>query len=122
MGKINAKKKYEADLNAKRALKEAEKKKQKQLEEEKKQLGENEKNISKIEDEIETCKVNISVANDLILKAQKTIESALNEKNVKSGRTLTQQGLSELQVGNDRKRKFDEELAKLEKKKKKLLK
>ena len=78
--------------------------------------------IIEIEKDIETCQVDISVANDLILKAQKTLENALGEKNVKLGRTLTQQGLSELQVGNDRKRKCDEELEKLEKEKKALLK
>ena len=78
--------------------------------------------IIEIEKDIETCQVDISVANDLILKAQKTLENALGEKNVKLGRTFTQQGLSELQVGNDRKRKCDEELEKLEKKKKALLK
>ena len=85
-------------------------------------LAEKTKKISEIEEDIETCKVNISVANDLILKAQKTLENALGEKNVKLGRTLTQQGLSELQVRNDRKRKCDDELEKLEKKKKALLK
>ena len=85
-------------------------------------LAEKTKKISEIEEDIETCKVNISVANDLILKAQKTLENALGEKNVKLGRTFTQQGLSELQVGNDRKRKCDEKLEKLEKERKALLK
>ena len=60
----DAKKKYEADLLAKRALKEAEQKKQEKQEEEKNMLAEKTKKISEIEEDIETCKVNISVAND----------------------------------------------------------
>ena len=118
----DARKKYEADLAARRALNDAERKKERQLQEEKRLQSENEKDIGEIDDKIQSCKSNISVANDLILKAQETIAKSLNEKNNKAARTLTQQGLSELQVGNDRKRKFDEELEELLKKKEKLLK
>ena len=116
----DAYKKYDADREAKRALNDAEQKKQKQLEEEKRQQSESEKKVGEIEDKIESCKSNLSVANDLILKAQETIANAVNEKNEKAARALTQQGLSELQVGNERKRKFDGELEGLMKKKKKL--
>ena len=116
----DARSRYDADREARRALKDAEQKKQKQQEEEEKHQLENKKKVDEIDEKIESCRSNLSVANDLILKAQETIAKSVNEKNQKAARALTQQGLSELQVGNERKRKFDEELEGLLKKKGKL--
>ena len=73
-----------------------------------------EKQVAEIDDKIVQCKSNISVANDLIDLAEVNIKQAVEEKNTEKSRQLTQQGLSKLQVGAERKRKF-EDLQKLQK-------
>ena len=113
--------KYDADRLARQHAEEAQKKKRKQDEEEKSKQLQTDQKISGINDEIENCKSNISVANDLIDSAQESIKKALDAKNPSTTKQLTQQGLSKLQVGTERKRKFEDDLEKV-KKKKKLLK
>ena len=73
-----------------------------------------EKQVAEIDDKIVQCKSNISVSNDLIDLAEVNIKQAVEEKNTEKSRQLTQQGLSKLQVGAERKRKF-EDLQKLQK-------
>ena len=74
-----------------------------------------EKQVAEIDDKIVQCKSNISVANDLIDLAEVNIKQAVEEKNTEKSRQLTQQGPSKLHVGAERKRKFEEDLQKLEK-------
>ena len=74
-----------------------------------------EKQVAEIDDKIVQCKSNISVANDLIDLAEVNIKQAVEEKNTEKSRQLTQQGLSKLHVGAERKRKFEEDLQKLQK-------
>ena len=62
-----------------------------------------EKQVAEINDKIVQCKSNISVTNDLIDLAQVKIKQAVEEKNTQKSRRLTQQGLSKLQVGAERK-------------------
>ena len=69
------------------------------------------------DDKIVQCESNISVANDLIGLAQLNIKQVVEEKNTQKGRQLTQQGLSKLQAGTERKRKFEGDLQKLQKEK-----
>ena len=45
------------------------------------------------------------------------MKQAVEEKNTQKSRQLTKQGLSKLQVGTERKRKFKEDLQKLQKEK-----
>ena len=73
-----------------------------------------EKQVAEIDDKIVQCKSNISVSNDLIDLAEVNIKQAVEEKSTEKSRQLTQQGLSKLQVGAERKRKF-EDLQKLQK-------
>ena len=54
-------------------------------------------------------------ANDLIDLAQVNIKQAVEEKNTQKSRQLTQQGLGKLQLGTEAKRKFEEDLQKLQK-------
>ena len=63
------------------------------------------------------CKSNISVASDMIDLAQVNIKQAIEKKNTQKSRQLTQQGLMKLQVGTERKRKFEEDLRKPQKEK-----
>ena len=63
------------------------------------------------------CKSNISLANDLIDLAQLNIKQGVEEKNIQKSRQLPQQDLSKIQVGTERKRKFEEDLQKLQKEK-----
>ena len=107
---------------AKQKVKEAQEKLCKQKEEEKRASEEADKQISAIDDQMDNCKTNITVANDLIITAQDTIQKAVNAKQPSVAKQLTQQGLSQLQIGNDRKRKFEEDLEALTKKKMRLLK
>ena len=72
------------------------------------------KQVAEIDDKIVQCKSNLSVANDLIDLAQVNMKQAVEEKNTQKSRQLTQQGLSKLQVGTERKRKFKEDLQKLQ--------
>ena len=74
-----------------------------------------EKQVAEIDDKIVQCKSNISVSNDLIDLAEVNIKQAVEEKSTEKSRQLTQQGLSKLQVGAERKRKFEEDLQKLQK-------
>ena len=74
-----------------------------------------EKQVAEVDDKIVQCKSNISVANDLIDLAEVNIKQAVEEKNTEKSRQLTQQDLSKLQVGAERKRKSEEDLQKLQK-------
>ena len=76
-----------------------------------------EKQVAGIDDKIVQCKSNIHVANDLANLAQVNIKQAVEEKNTQKSKQLTQQGLSKLWVGTERKRKFEEDLQKLQKEK-----
>ena len=104
--------KYEADRLARL---QADRKKREQMKEENERRIVAEKRVAEIDDKIVQCKSNISVANDLIYLAQINIKQAVEEKNTQKSRQLTQQGLSKLQVGTERKRRFAEDLQKLEK-------
>ena len=59
----------------------------------------------------------IAVAEELVKKAEETITKAVNAKKPTDTKKLTQQGLSELQIGNERKRKFQNSLQELIQKK-----
>ena len=76
-----------------------------------------EKQVAEIDDKIVQCKSNISVPNDLIDLVQVNIKQAVEEKNSQKSKQLTQQGLNKLQVGTGKKRKFEEDLKKLQKEK-----
>ena len=76
-----------------------------------------EKQVAEIDDKIVQCKSNISVPNDLIDLVQVNIKQAVEEKNTQKSKQLTQQGLNELQLGTGKKRKFEEDLKKLQKEK-----
>ena len=54
------------------------------------------KQVAEIDDKIVQCKLNISFANDLIDLAQVNIKQAVEEKNTRKSRRITQQGLSKL--------------------------
>ena len=110
---------YEADRLVRQEAKNNERRKKKQDEEDKAKTSQGLKDLTSIEEKIENCKASISVANDLIDGAQEILKQALDSKNVK--RDLTQQAWSKLQVGTERKRKFEDDLTKLEKKKKKAM-
>ena len=73
-----------------------------------------EKQVAEINNKIVQFKSNISVANDLIDLAQVNIKQAVEEKNTQKSRQLIQHGLSKLQVGTERKRKFEKDLQKLQ--------
>ena len=106
--------KYEAERLARLQAESAEKKKREQIKEENERRIVAEKQVAEIDDKIVQCKSNISVANDLIYLVQVNIKQAVEEKNTQKRRQLTQQGLSKLQVGTERKRKFEEDLQKLQ--------
>ena len=74
-----------------------------------------EKQGAKIDDKIVLCKSNIYFASDLTDLAQLTIKQAVEEKNTQKNKKLTQQGLSKLQVGTERKRRRFKKTAKGEK-------
>ena len=114
--------KYDADREARHALEVAEQKQKRKQEDEVRQKSEMDKQVMEIDDQIEACKSNVSVANDLIERAHETITKAVNTKNAAEAKKLTQQGSSELQVGIERKRKFEGSLQELMVKKNKLLK
>ena len=76
-----------------------------------------EEQAAEVDDKIVRCKLNISVANDLIDLAQVNIKQVVEEKITQKSRQLTQQGLSKLQVGTEGKQKFEEDLQKLQKEK-----
>ena len=107
--------KYEADHLVRLQAENAERTKREQMKEENERRIVAEKRVAEIDDKIVQCKSNISVANDLIYLAQINIKQAVEEKNTQKSRQLTQQGLSKLQVGTERKRRFAEDLQKLEK-------
>ena len=69
-----------------------------------------EKQVAEIDDKIVQCKLNISLANYWIDLARVNIKQAVEEKNTQKSRQLTQQVLSKLQMGTERKRKFEEDL------------
>ena len=107
--------KYEADRLARPQAENAERKKRAQMMEENERRIVAEKQVAEIDDKIVQSKSNISVANDLIDLAQVNIKQAVEEKNTQKSRQLTQQGLSKLQLGTETKRKFEEDLQKLQK-------
>ena len=75
------------------------------------------KEADKVENDISEAKSGISVANDLALQAQSDQEKALENKGKGIQRQLIETATAKLKVGNERKRKFEEDLCKLEKKK-----
>ena len=107
--------KYEADRLARLQAENAERKMREQMKQENEKGTVAEKQVAKIDDKIVQCKSNISFASDLIDLAQLNIKQAVEEKNTQKNRKLTQQGLSKLQLGTERKRKFEEDLQKLQK-------
>ena len=109
--------KYEADRLAKLQAENTERKKREQINEENERRMVAEKQVAEIDDKIVQCKLNISVANDFIDLTQVNIKQAVEEKSTQKSRQLTQQGLSKLQVGTERKRKYKEDLEKLQKEK-----
>ena len=107
--------KYEADRLARLQAENAERKKREEMKEENERRIVAEKQVAEIDDKIVQSKSNISVANDLIDLAQVNIKQAVKEKNTQKSRQLTQQGLGKLQLGTEAKRKFEEDLQKLQK-------
>ena len=98
--------KYEADCLARLRAENAERKKREQMKEEYDIRIVAEKQVAKIDVKIVQWKSNISVANDLIDLAQVNTKQAVEEKNTQKSRELTQEGLSKIQVGTERKRKL----------------
>ena len=109
--------KYEADRLARLQAENAERKKREKMKEENERRIVAQKQIAEIDDKIVQCKSNISLANDLIHLAQLNIKQGVEEKNIQKSRQLPQQDLSKIQVGTERKRKFEEDLQKLQKEK-----
>ena len=66
--------------------------------------------------EIVKCKSSPKVADDIIEDAKGNLQKALSKKDV--DRELTQQPLSKVEIGTERKRKFENDLDILEKNKK----
>ena len=58
--------------------------------------------------EIVKCKSSLKVADDIIEDAKGNLQKALSKKNV--DRELTQQALSKIEIGTERKRKFENDL------------
>jgi hypothetical protein len=77
--------------------------------------------VEKVDGEIFEAKSAISVANDLILQAQNDLEVALQNKGKDVQRNLIESATAKLKVGNERKRKFEDDLCKLERKRKKMI-
>ena len=111
---------YEADRVAREAAAQKEIEMQRRGEEEERNQCAVEKELEEIEEEIQKCKSNIGVANELITEAQANLNSALSHKELK--KDLVQQASAKLNVGTDRKRKFDADLQKLEARRLKLVK
>ena len=110
--------KYEADREERKALIEAqEAEKKKRIAEIKKQ-NEISKYKEVIDAEIEKCKSSLKVADNIIEDAKDNLQKALAKEKV--DRNLTQQALSKIEIGTERKRKFENDLKALEKKKKKM--
>ena len=98
--------KYEADRLARLQAENAERKKREEMKEENERRIVAEKQVAEIDDKIVQCKSNIYVANDLVNMAQVNIKQLVEEKNTQKSRQLTQQCLSKLWVGTERKRKL----------------
>ena len=79
------------------------------------------KELERVEDEICEAKSGMSVANDLIVQAQSDLEKALQKKGKDVKRDLIETATSKLKVGNERKHKFEEDLCKLERKRKRMI-
>ena len=109
--------KYEVDHLARLQAENTQRKKGEQMKEENERRIVAEKQVAEINNKIVQFKSNISVANDLIDLAQVNIKQAVEEENTQKSRQLIQQGLSKLQVGTERKRKFEKDLQKLQKEK-----
>ena len=111
--------KYNADCLARQEADAKAKPRRKQEEEENSKRVQVDNELALIDNQIRDCKASISAANDLIEDAKENLKQALDGgKNVR--KDLAQTALAEITVGTDNKRKFDEDLQKLEKKKKKL--
>ena len=74
------------------------------------------KEVEKVENNISEAKSGISVTNDLILQAQGYLEKAQETKGEVVQKQLIE--TAKFKVGNERKRKFEEDLCKLELEKK----
>ena len=61
------------------------------------------------------------VAGELIMQAESDLDEALGKKGQNVQRSAIEIAHSKLKLGNERKRKFEEDLSKLEKKKKKIV-
>ena len=110
--------KYEADRIARKALADAEAARRK------KELDNSAKNVlidkevMLVNTEIVKCKASLKVADDIIDDAKTKLQEALAHK--KLDRDLVQQALSKIEVGTERKRKFEGDLDALHTKKKTL--
>lgn len=63
---------------------------------------------------IAECKSSMVVANCLIDLTQENIQKTVAERNPKKSKQLTQSGLDKLKMGNGQKRKYEEEMKRLE--------
>ena len=111
---------YEVDRVAREATKQREIEMLRQQDEEKSIQASNDEELEELEEEIHKCKCSLSVANDLINEANVDLNHALSLKELK--KDLVQQATAKLNVGTDRKRKFEADLQKLKAKKSKLVK
>ena len=108
--------KYEMDQGARKALiKAQEAERNKQKEDLTKQV-EATKAKELLDVEIVKCKSSLKLADDIIEDAKGNLQKALLKKNV--DRELNQQALSKIEIGTKRKRKSENDLDILEKKKK----
>ena len=104
--------KYEADRLAKAAAKEAEDRKKKEAEADALAKKAVNVDLEKVEDDISEAKSSISVAEDLITQAQSDLDKALVHKGTVA-RNHVETAAAKLKVGNERKRKFQDDLCKL---------
>ena len=112
---------YEADRIARKVAKETE---QRKKEEEKAAAAAREVENAELEslnNEISAAKSSIVVAGELIMQAESDLDEALGKKGQNVQRSAIEIAHSKLKLGNERKRKFEEDLSKLEKKKKKIV-
>ena len=108
--------KYEVDWKARKAWIKAQEAERNKKKKDLTRQGKATKAKELLDAEIVKCKSSPKVADDIIEDAKGNLQKALSKKDV--DRELTQQPLSKVEIGTERKRKFENDLDILEKKKK----
>ena len=111
----NSYQKYQADLEAKRKLKEEAERRKRAIEEEAEQLKKKSAKgdeVSKIDEEIKSKRAGITVANETISEVNKKFQIALRQKCI--SRSEIQNAQSQIQMGLQRKQTLEREILELE--------